>query len=283
MSRRKVMQFVCNKMASYWVCLLALLSGRVLVTRSFSVTTRTPEVKVSLGAAAELFCQYSADFGEPRVEWKFQDLQDSQTLVYYNNEITKNYQGRVDFSPSALHFKETQATDSGLYICDVNTIDGSQFGSVTVTLVVKVPPAVPTASVPTSVTTGSKAELKCSESRGYPRPSYRWYRDQVLMPEKPASSPTFRNSSYTIQPEMGLLIFDRVSKVDAGEYVCEASNKVGQPVKSSPPIRMEVYDTNVGGIVAGVIVALLILAFLGIGIWFAYRKGYLGRKYHILQ
>ncbi|XP_062895222.1 junctional adhesion molecule A-like [Mobula hypostoma] len=278
MSGRKVMQFVCNKMASYWVCLLALLSGRVLVTRSFLVTTDSSEVKVPLGEAADLYCRYSADFGDPRVEWKFRDLQDSQAFVYYNKQITKNYQGRVDFSSSTLHFKETRVTDSGEYICDVNTLDGSHSDSVTITLVVEVRPAVPTARVPTSVTTGSTAELKCSESQGYPRPSYRWYRDQVLMPESPAASPTFRNSSYIMQSKMGLLTFKPVSKSDAGEYVCEANNNVGEPVKSSPPIRMEVYDSNVGGIVAGVIVALLIVAFLGIGIWFAYRKGYLGQR-----
>ncbi|XP_051865881.1 junctional adhesion molecule A-like [Pristis pectinata] len=251
-------------------------------TGSYTVKTSTPEVTVPVGAAADLYCEYSADFGEPRVEWKFRDLQGSLTLVYYNKKITANYEGRVAFSPRALHFKETLATDSGQYMCDVNKQDGSQTGSVTVKLVVQVPPAVPQASVPTSVTTGSSVQLKCVESQGYPRPTYRWYRDQVLMPEKPAGSPTFRNSSYSLQPSTGLLTFDPVSRSDAGEYMCEAVNGVGEPVKSSPPIRMEVYDTNVGGIVAGVIVALIILAFLGVSVWFAYRKGYLGRKYHRL-
>lgn len=34
-------------------------------------------------------------------------------------------------------------------------------------------------------------------------------------------------------------------------------------------------DLNVGGIVAGVIVAILLVGLLVFGVWFAYRKGYI--------
>lgn len=41
-------------------------------------------------------------------------------------------------------------------------------------------------------------------------------------------------------------------------------------------------DINTGGIVAGVIVALLLLALLGFGIWYAHKKGYLPSEFSSL-
>lgn len=41
-------------------------------------------------------------------------------------------------------------------------------------------------------------------------------------------------------------------------------------------------DINTGGIVAGVIVALLLLALLGFGIWYANKKGYLPSEFSTL-
>lgn len=244
---------------------------------SYQVTTRSPKVSVRAGAAADLYCQYSADFGDPRVEWKFKDLEGSFRLVYYNKQITDTYQGRVDFSPAALHFAKTQATDSGEYSCEATTPDGEYTDTVKVELVVQVPPGQPTANVPSSVVKGSMVQLQCTETTGYPPPTFRWYRNNVLMPEKSAASASFRNSTFTIQPGTGELTFDPVNQADNGEYMCEANNGVGPPTKSSP-LSLQVYESNVGGIVAGVIVALIILAFIGVAIWFAYRKGYLGRK-----
>lgn len=40
-------------------------------------------------------------------------------------------------------------------------------------------------------------------------------------------------------------------------------------------------DLNTGGIVAGVIVALLLLALLGFGIWYANKKGYLPSEFSL--
>lgn len=41
-------------------------------------------------------------------------------------------------------------------------------------------------------------------------------------------------------------------------------------------------DVNTGGIVAGVIVALLLLVLLGLGIWYANKKGYLPSEFSTL-
>lgn len=41
-------------------------------------------------------------------------------------------------------------------------------------------------------------------------------------------------------------------------------------------------DLNTGGIVAGVIIFLLLLALLAFGIWYAHKKGYLPSEYTFL-
>uniref|UniRef100_W5LX87 Junctional adhesion molecule A-like n=1 Tax=Lepisosteus oculatus TaxID=7918 RepID=W5LX87_LEPOC len=71
--------------------------------------------------------------------------------------------------------------------------------------------------------------------------------------------------------------FPRVSKADSGKYYCTAQNGFGSPA-SCDAVMMIVKDVNTGGIVAGVIVALLFLLLLGFGLWYAYRKGYLPKK-----
>lgn len=44
---------------------------------------------VSIVSGVDLTCTYSADFGgQARVEWKFQDLEGSQTYVFYRGELT---------------------------------------------------------------------------------------------------------------------------------------------------------------------------------------------------
>ncbi|XP_072356614.1 junctional adhesion molecule A-like [Scyliorhinus torazame] len=257
---------------------IVLCFSTVLVTESFTVTTDTPHVTVKEGNAADLHCQFSADFGQPRVEWKYFLPDGSNWYVYYDGTVTGKYVDRVEYSTRALHFKSTIATDDGRYVCEVTGGGGDHAGQATVILVVQIPPETPHASIPTSVTTGSAVTLRCIENVGQPPSTFKWFRNNMLMPENPKTNQAYQNSSYTMDPKTGTLAFDSVSKSDSAQYACQASNGIGDPKTSSPAIQMDVYDTNVGGIVAGVIVALLILAFIGVGLWFAYRKGYIGRK-----
>lgn len=75
------------------------------------------------------------------------------------------------------------------------------------------PPSKPVAHVPTSATIGSKAVLRCTETDGSPPPTFRWYKDSMLMPTNPKTSLTFRNSSYTLDPVTGELVSTGCSKL----------------------------------------------------------------------
>ncbi|XP_059269481.1 junctional adhesion molecule A isoform X1 [Mustela nigripes] len=239
-----------------------------------AVYTSDREVSVAENKPAKLSCSYSG-FSSPRVEWKFAQG-DITSLVCYNNKITASYEDRVTFSHSGITFHSVTRKDTGTYTCMVSDEGGNTYGEVTVKLVVLVPPSKPTVSIPSSATIGSRAVLTCSEKDGSPPSEFSWYKDGVMMPTDPKSSRAFSNSSYSLDHKTGELVFNPVSASDSGEYMCQAQNGHGTPMRSDA-VRMEAAELNVGGIVAAVLVTLILLGFLILGIWFAYRRGYFDR------
>lgn len=243
---------------------------------AFSVTSAKSHVEPNLNDGIDLSCQYSADFGtDARVEWKFRDLKGSQKFVYYKGEITDQFASRVSLYGNNLRFAKVIPKDNGVYICEVSGKD--KFGFTEVKLTVMVPPGVPLCKVPASVTTGRQARLTCQDSVGSPPPTYKWYKDGVPLPTDPKTMTGFKNLTYSLNPQNGNLEFARASKMDTGSYYCVAENKAGSP-QQCRAAKMEVRDLNTGGIVAGVIIFLLLLALLGFGIWYAYKKGYIPKK-----
>ncbi|CAN0002336.1 unnamed protein product [Bubo scandiacus] len=250
--------------------LLLLLGAAAVSLVGAQVTSETREVPEH--QPADIPCAaFRSGWSSPRIEWKFQKGS-SLVLFYYGGELTEPYKNRVQFSPTTIRFSTVTRADTGKYICEV-VGDGSQIAKSEVNLIVQVPPSKPLAHVPASATIGSRAVLRCAETDGSPPPTFRWYRDGALMPADPKTSPTFRNSSYTLDPATGELIFEPLSGFDTGDYSCEATNNVGSPQKSDV-VRMEASEVNVGGIVAAVVVLLMVLALVAFGVWFAYSRGF---------
>ncbi|XP_058716412.1 junctional adhesion molecule A isoform X1 [Poecile atricapillus] len=254
--------------------LLLLLLGGLAALGTAQVTSEDKEVPehkpVDIPCAA-----FRSSGSNPRIEWKFQKGS-SLVLIFYEGKLTDSYRDRVQFSRTSIRFQSVTREDSGKYICEV-VGDGSHITKSEVNLIVQVPPGKPLAHVPSSATVGSRAVLRCSEAQGSPPPTFRWYKDGTELPADPKSSPAFRNSSYSLDPRTGELVFEPVGGWDTGDYHCEASNNVGTPQKSDV-FRMEASEVNVGGIVAAVVLLLLVLALAGFGIWFAHRRGYFGKK-----
>ncbi|XP_066566637.1 junctional adhesion molecule A [Amia ocellicauda] len=253
--------------------LVLLLAGKA---SSFAVTTNTPTVTVPENAGADLACSYSADFGIPRIEWMYMDKSGSETLIFYEGQPTSKYTGRVEQYQGGLRFNKVTRQDNGNYTCAVYSSTGV-IGKSVIKLIVQVAPSPPICGVPSSVTTGSRVVLTCFDKDGSPDCTYKWFKNQVPMPVDPSKIPAFQNSSYVLNPTDGTLVFPRVAKKDAGQYYCTAANGVGSPA-SCGALQMAVNDVNTGGIVAGVIVALLALGLLLFALWYANRKGYLPKK-----
>ncbi|KAM9368354.1 junctional adhesion molecule A [Phaethornis superciliosus] len=238
------------------------------------VTSETREVPEHQPAVIPCSA-FHKGWSSPRIEWKFQ-RGSSLILLYYSEKLTEPYQNRVQFSRPSITLTSVTREDSGKYICEV-VGTGSQIAKSEVTLIVQVPPSKPVAHVPSSATIGSRVVLRCSEGEGSPPPTFRWYKDGVLLPPDPRTSPIFRNSSYTLDPTSGDLIFDPLSGFDTGDYNCEANNNVGPP-QESDVFRLEASEVNVGGIVAAVVVLLMVVALVAFGIWFGYSRGYFSKK-----
>ncbi|XP_073805930.1 F11 receptor, tandem duplicate 1 isoform X2 [Danio rerio] len=265
-----------------FVCFSLFVTG----IHGFQVTVTSP-VKVKENEGVDLQCSYTSDFGAtPRVEWKFKDLKGSQTLVYFDGKPTGQYTGRVTMYDKGLRFNKVTRADTGDYDCEVSGSGG--YGENTIKLTVLVPPAKPVSRIPSSVTTSSNVRLTCFDPVGSPPSTYKWYKDNTPLPEDPTKFPAFKNLTYKMNVFNGNLEFPSVSKMDTGSYFCEASNGEGVPQRGDE-VKMEVLmsscrgpcrssiqgDLNVGGIVAGVIVALLAVGLLLFGLWYASKKGYL--------
>lgn len=242
----------------------------------FTVTSSNKDVQVKEGEGADLTCSHSADFGpNPRVEWKFKDAKGSLAYVFYDGKLTTPYAGKVTKFDDNLRFTKVTRKDNGVYDCEVS--GNNNFGEVRVKMTVLVPPSKPLIRVPTSVTTGKPAMLTCHDTDGSPPSKYRWYKGSTLLPPDPSKVAAFKNLTYTLNTDNGNLEFAPTKKIDSGQYYCEAFNIAGPPQRSQP-MQMDIRDQNTGGIVAGVIVALLLVALLVFGIWYANKKGYLPKK-----
>ncbi|CAN9501476.1 unnamed protein product [Ophioblennius macclurei] len=244
---------------------------------SFEASTRNANVEVKENEGADLTCSYSGDFGaNPRIEWKFQDAKGSQAYVVFFGKPTGPYADRVSlYGGSNLRFTKVTRLDNGRYDCEVSASE--KFSEVSVQLTVLVPPSAPVCRIPTTGTTGRLVKLSCYDGNGSPPPTYRWYKDGTPLPQDPSQMAAFKNLTYKLDPAKGELVFIAAKKQDSGSYHCESANKAGPP-QSCRAVKVEIRDPNVGGIVAGVIVALLLVALLVFGIWYAYKKGYLPQK-----
>ncbi|XP_020501861.2 F11 receptor, tandem duplicate 1 [Labrus bergylta] len=244
--------------------------------RGFTVSTNKADVRVKENLGIDLSCTFSGDFGSnPRVEWKFKNLKQSQVYVIFDGKPTTSYASRVTMYNSNLRFATVTRDDNGMYDCEVS--GNGQFGEARVKLTVLVPPSAPLCRIPSSVTTGKSALLTCHDTDGSPPPKYRWFKNDVPLPAEPGKIASFKNSTYKLNVNNGNLEFPKTVKTDLGQYYCEASNEAGPPQRCRGG-NMEIRDLNTGGIVAGVIVALLLVALLVFGIWYANKKGYLPKK-----
>ncbi|KAG8431021.1 hypothetical protein GDO86_019552 [Hymenochirus boettgeri] len=238
---------------------------------ALDVTIPSAKMEVKEGSPAEFRCSFPPNIKSVRVEWKFVNSDSETSFVFYDGSLTAPYKDRATSYLQGFTLNSVNVNDRGEYSCEVAGIGTDEkpvYGDAKTQLFVIAPPGPLSTVVPSSVRTGSKVELQCLETGGYPEPTFTWYRNKApLNPKAP-------NATYTINK--GVLTFAQVTPADGGEYYCDAVNNMGKQVSGT--IRMDVSDVNVGGIVAAVIVVLLLLAVIGFGVWYAYSRGYLGKK-----
>ncbi|KAF3820475.1 hypothetical protein GH733_013651 [Mirounga leonina] len=223
-----------------------------------------------------LACKYPKKTISSRLEWK--KLGRSVSFVYYQQALQGDFKDRAEMIDFSIRIKNVTRTDAGKYRCEVSapSEQGQNLEEDTVTLEVLVAPAVPTCEVPNSALSGTVVELRCQDKEGNPAPEYTWFKDGVPLSENPKLGSQSTNSSYTMNTKSGTLQFNTVSKLDSGEYSCEARNSVGH--RRCPGKRMQVDDLNVSGIIAAVVVVASVISVCGLGVCYAQRKGYFSSK-----
>ncbi|XP_070517853.1 neurotrimin isoform X2 [Cardiocondyla obscurior] len=184
---------------------------------------------VSVGREAVFTCIVEG-LGPYKVAWLRVDTQTILTIA--SHVITKNHRIAVTHSGHrlwSLHIKETRKTDSGWYMCQVNT---DPMSSITGFLEVVVPPDI--LDYPTStdmvVREGSNVTLRCAAT-GTPEPTVTWRREAggtISLSNWQAGS--------IVGPELEIT---RITRLHMGPYLCIASN--GVPPTVSKRILLTVH------------------------------------------
>uniref|UniRef100_A0A338P721 Junctional adhesion molecule B n=2 Tax=Mus musculus TaxID=10090 RepID=A0A338P721_MOUSE len=233
------------------------------------------EVTVIEFQEAILACKTPKKTTSSRLEWK--KVGQGVSLVYYQQALQGDFKDRAEMIDFNIRIKNVTRSDAGEYRCEVSapTEQGQNLQEDKVMLEVLVAPAVPACEVPTSVMTGSVVELRCQDKEGNPAPEYIWFKDGTSLLGNPKGG-THNNSSYTMNTKSGILQFNMISKMDSGEYYCEARNSVGH--RRCPGKRMQVDVLNISGIIATVVVVAFVISVCGLGTCYAQRKGYFSKE-----
>ncbi|XP_040546431.1 junctional adhesion molecule C isoform X2 [Gallus gallus] len=210
---------------------------------------------------------------DPRIEWK--KIRDGETsYVFFDNKMQGDFATRAEIlSRTSLVIKNTTRMDTATYRCEVAApSDTKTIDEINIQLTVQVKPVTPRCTVPKAVPVGKTASLHCHENEGFPKSTYSWYRNSEPLSPDTKSNAKFQNSSYSLNPTTGTLVFHAVHKGDTGRYSCIATNDAG--FAKCEEQEMEVYDLNIGGIIGGVLVVVAVLVLITLGICCAYRRGY---------
>ncbi|KAM6161427.1 LOW QUALITY PROTEIN: junctional adhesion molecule B [Erethizon dorsatum] len=211
-----------------------------------------------------------------RLEWK--KLGRGVSFVYYQQAFQGDFKDRAEMIDFSIRIKNVTRNDAGKYRCEVSapSEQGQNLAEDTITLEVLVAPAVPSCEIPSFALSGTVVELRCQDKEGNPAPEYIWFKDGNRLLENPKLDSQSANSSYTINTKSGTLKFNTVSKLDSGEYSCEARNSVGY--RRCPQKLMQVDDLSLSGIIVAVVAVVLVICACGLGVCYALRKGYFSKE-----
>ncbi|KAB1254746.1 V-set and immunoglobulin domain-containing protein 2 [Camelus dromedarius] len=229
-------------------------------------------LSVPLGKTAELTCSYSTSVGENfALEWSFvqpgRPISASQPILYFTNGQlyptgSKAERASLLHNPptggvASLKLTDVRPSDTGTYLCHVNNPpDFYTNGLGLINLTVLVPPSRPWCSHSGQTSVGGSAALRCSSSKGAPRPVYNWVRLGSSSPPSPGSM---------VQDEVtGQLILTNLSLASAGTYRCLATNQMGS---ASCELTLSVTDPSKGRVAGALIGVLLGVLFLSVAVF----------------
>ncbi|GMR60697.1 hypothetical protein PMAYCL1PPCAC_30892, partial [Pristionchus mayeri] len=214
--------------------MLPLISIALLVTAVLTeepvITEHPLDVVVPKGSPATLNCQ--AKPSDAIITW----YKDGQQLTTNKEQVTSH---RILLDTGSLFLlrvnqgKNGKDADAGTYHCEAHNADGTARSREGVLKIAMLKEEFRSRPRPVQALAGDKATLECSPPRGYPEPIVTWKKDDKeirISDEEPRMS---------LHPD-GNLVIESVRHTDSGQYVCVATNMVGE--RTSPPARLSVYE-----------------------------------------
>ncbi|XP_006867740.1 PREDICTED: V-set and immunoglobulin domain-containing protein 2 [Chrysochloris asiatica] len=253
----------------------SVLFGALLGFVSIHVPGLAVEVKVPaeplstpVGKTAELTCSYSTLVGDNfALEWSFvqpgKPISASHPILYFTNGhlypvgSMANRASLLQNPPTrgvaTLKLSDVHPSDTGTYLCQVNNPpDFYTNGLGLINFTVLVPPSSPLCTQSGQTSVGGSAALRCSSSKGVPRPAYNW--------ERLGSST--RSLGSMVQDEVSAqLILTNLSLTSAGTYRCMVTNQLGS---AACELNLSVTDPSKGRVAGAMIGVLLGMLFLSV-------------------
>uniref|UniRef100_A0A3Q1IMY0 Ig-like domain-containing protein n=2 Tax=Anabas testudineus TaxID=64144 RepID=A0A3Q1IMY0_ANATE len=146
--------------------------------------------------------------------------------------------------------------DNKTFKCHVQAKTDTTKSYATTRVLVLVPPSQPVVGIQGKAEYGQNINLTCLSKDGSPPPTYKWQSYDVQNNPRPFDPKT--------TDQGGILSLYNISKDTSGYFICTSTNKMGSAT-SNLTLAVLPPSMNVGstaGIVAGVAIALLILAIL---------------------
>ncbi|XP_048036716.1 endothelial cell adhesion molecule a isoform X1 [Megalobrama amblycephala] len=217
-------------------------------------------VEVIQGNAVVLQASYTgAEIQKNTVVWNYISSSTEMIISYvgggYSNG-TSQFAGRVGFvhempdTNLSLYIKNTKASDSGNYLCQVMIPGAPGLTGGQITLNVKVPPSVPVCQVKERPVLKGNITLACNSNDGKPAPKYKWTKTS------PTSEVFF---SPALNETAGTLKLNNLSSNMSGKYMCTSSNSAGE---ETCYINLEVITSTNAGMIAGVTVGCIVALIL---------------------
>ncbi|XP_054710228.1 cell adhesion molecule Dscam2-like [Uloborus diversus] len=184
------------------------------------------ELEFRRGERFQLVC--SCREGEPPLTFGW--VRDGQTLVESPESLQIR---RFDEFSSSIIMAALREDHAGNYTCIVSNLGGSD--SSTVVLRVLVPPTWLRQPYDMSVLSGAKVTLNC-ETSGTPKPTVTWRRSKGFNLQQMESLTV----NHWRMGEDGSLTTSSVRKEDEGFYSCEVANGVGEGLRKTVRIEVQV-------------------------------------------
>ncbi|XP_029960728.1 V-set and immunoglobulin domain-containing protein 8b [Salarias fasciatus] len=255
---------------AFKVTVLVLITIQ-LKTEALEVTSSGPQtIQTAHGSSVLLGCTYTPgpqDVGELDIEWfnVMPDMTQKDRLLLsysggqvhnHDHSLTNRITFKVDPSQgdASIMISNLRTTDTATYMCKVKKLPGVDTRKVT--LVVMVPPSTPKCWVEGGEEKGGSVSLRCKSTKGSIPINYVWKRgDGGALP-----------ATATQDPQSGELLIRNHTESNAGTYMCEAKNPVGN---GQCEYSLHAYNPpNRAGVIAGAVIgALLLLLLLLLLIW----------------